>query len=355
MNMNDDDDLKTNAAEIIKAARQGHDAKILDVAEGAVDLFVPMLVLPDGYGGLVAHSVKDEIDKYRERPERREGTARLEDLSSFVAHANRFKDADSAIFISGDPARPSFLSVLDYHERANVEVPGKVAPDALATAAQGRTSGVQSPATTEHRAEALPRFGRHRGSYLPVFSTEWQAWKDASGKALSQAEFAALIQTRARDIYDVDTDDIETGRLGDLASWFAKRFARGLDPAEFYGSSQKMLELSEGLTATITDRVGDVQKYAAGATKITFESERSTDVEIPAAFVIEVPVFRGGDLWQLPVRLRYTVRSVADTKRAEWRVEVFGAERTVADVVKDMGETVAKGTGLPVFVGSPET
>jgi len=75
--MNDDDDLKTNAAEIIKAARQGHDAKILDVAEGAVDLFVPMLVLPDGYGGLVAHSVKDEIDKYRERPERREGTARL--------------------------------------------------------------------------------------------------------------------------------------------------------------------------------------------------------------------------------------------------------------------------------------
>ncbi len=41
---------------------------------------------------------------------------------------------------------------------------------------------------------------------------------------------------------------------------------------------------------------------------------------VPAAFVIAIPVFTGGDLYQLPVRLK-----------------------------------VREGTGLPVFMGSPET
>jgi hypothetical protein len=93
---------------------------------------------------------------------------------------------------------------------------------------------------------------------------------------------------------------------------------------------------------------------ATGDTRITFGAETKTDVDIPAAFVIEVPVFRGGDLWQLPVRVRYTVRLAGDTERAEWRLEVFGVERTIADVVKDMGKTVKEATGLPVFAGAPE-
>ncbi len=311
--------------QVIDAARQGHDAALIDAGE-LVGVKAPMLVLPDVGGKLAAVSLKGEIDKYRDRPERRAGTAKLEDLASFIAHANRFKDADSAMFVSGDPASPSFTCVLDYHERVNLGDDGK-APS------------------------ALPRFGVHRGSYRPVFSAEWTAWTGASGSPMTQEAFANLVQGRARDVRDIEHSD---ERLGELALWFAKRFARGLLPEEFYASSAKMLELSEGLTATITDRVGDVQKRESGATKITFESDRSTDVEIPAAFVIEVPVFRGGDLWQLPVRLRYTVRSHGDSKRAEWRIEVFGAERTIADVVKDMGETVREATDLPVFVGSPE-
>lgn len=322
---------------IIRAARQGHDEiKILDVAEGTeLPFVVPMVAAPTDGGGIAIVSVKGEIDKYRERPERRQGTAKLDDLSSFIAHTNRFKDEDSAIFISGDPTRPSFLSVLDYHEAVNGEA-----------ASEGR--------------EADPRFGVHRGSYVPVFSEEWKAWTGAAGKALAQADFAALIESRARDIFDVDEENDDdrpegSGRLGEMARWFSRRFARGKGPSEFYATAETMLLMAEGLTATITDRVGDVAKRDSGATKITFESERSTDVEIPAAFVIEVPVFRGGDLWQLPVRLRYTLRTQGDTRRAEWKIEPFGVERTVAEVVKDMGDTVQKATGLPVFVGTPES
>ncbi len=316
---------------IIRAARQGHEVKIIDVNEAVDGPFAPLAVVPKGDGGFELQSIKPTLDLYREQPERRKGTAVLEDLPSFIAHANRFKDSDSAIFVSGDPSRPSFLSVLDYHEAMNI----------IASVGEG---------STEHRNDASPRFGVHRGSYVPVFSTEWLAWTGAAGKALSQEAFAALIESRARDIFDVE----DGGRLGEMATWFAERFARGKDPSDFFAPGDVMLLMAEGLTATITDRVGDVTRRESGATKITFESERSTDVEIPAAFVIDVPVFRGGDLWQLPVRLRYALRTVGDTKHAEWKIEPFGIERTIADVVKDMGVTVAKSTGLPVFVGSPE-
>jgi hypothetical protein len=323
-------------AEIIKAARQGHDTKIVDVGE-MLGIVAPVLLGPDEGGGMSYDSLKEEIDKWRDRPERYEGTARLEDLASFIAHANRFKDADSAIFISSDPAKPSFLSVLDYHETKNA------------------AHAINESTEQTVPVAGSPRFGKHRGSYVPVFSDEWKAWTEAAKRPLSQAEFAALIQSRARDIFDVMGDDYETGRLGDLASWFAKRFARSVSPHEFYGDAQRMLDCSEGLTATITETVGDVAKMGStGETRITFGADTKTSVDIPAAFVIEVPIFRGGDLWQLPVRVRYTVRVVGDTKRAEWRLEVFGGDRTIADVVKDMGKTVRDATGLPVFVGSPE-
>lgn len=325
-------------AEIIKAARSGHVPQILDVGV-LVGVKAPVLLVPAVDGSIGMHQLKNTIDAYRDRPERYSGMATLDDLSSFVAHANRFKDADSAIFISGDPARPSFLSMLDYSEARN---------------AAGPVGGGETKLMPVE--DAAPRFGKHRGSYVPVFSDEWKAWTGASGKPMTQEQFAALIQGRARDIFDVFENDVETARLGELASWFAKRFARGIPAHEFYGSAERMLECSEGLTATIEETIADQTKMGAtGAVKITFGSQAKTAVDIPAAIVIEVPVFRGGDLWQLPVRLRYTVRQHGDTKRAEWRIEVFGAERTIADVVKDMGETVRKATALPVFVGAPES
>jgi hypothetical protein len=326
-----------NFESIIKAARQGHEPVIIDVAENTpLDVMAPVAFVPTDGGGFALANVKPFIDAYRERPERRTGTAKLDDLASFIAHTNRFKDDDSAIFVSGDPARPSFLSVLDYHEAVN------------------------GPSEEKRGSDPEPRFGQHRGAYVPVFSDEWKAWTGVAGKGLSQADFASLIESRARDIFDVnEMDDVapEEGspsRLGEMARWFSRRFARGKAPSEFYATAETMLVMAEGLTATVTDRVGDIAKRDSGGTRITFESDRATDVEIPAAFVIEVPVFRGGNLWQLPVRLRYALRQAGDTKRAEWRIEPFGVERTVADVVKDMGETVQKATGLPVFVGAPE-
>lgn len=324
-----EEEIKNSVAQIIEAARAQEGASVVNVLEDlelqldGIDA-IPMVLAPIAGGGFELLSVKDEIDAWRNdyatKPRRRMGTAKLDEVDSFIEHANRFKDDNSVVFVSGGVQSPKFTSVLDYHEKGAIE-------------------------------EVDPRFGQHRGTYSPEFSPEWKAWKDANGTAMSQEKFANLINTNVRDVLDVDS---RPEALAEAPLWFASRFGGGREPAEFYANASRLLALAEGLTVTMTDRVGDVSRRDSGETRITFESERSTDIEIPVAFVIEVPVFVGGDLWQIPVRLRFNVRTEGDTKRAQWRIEMFGTERTVLAVVAELREKVALGTSLPIFAGAPE-
>src|SRR3546814_10669763 len=59
----------------------------------------------------------EDFDPFREQPLRRSGTAVLTALESFVAHVNRFKDEDSIIFVSDDPAPPSLTAAIYYHRQ----------------------------------------------------------------------------------------------------------------------------------------------------------------------------------------------------------------------------------------------
>jgi len=301
------------------------EATIIEVGDDACDFPVPMLARPVAGGGVVVESVKAEIDKYRPHPERRRGTARLLDLASFIAHACRFKDADSAVFVTEEPA--TFTAVLNYHEAVNGSAAGEP-------------------------ASAMPRFGDHRGTYAPETSSEWKAWTENDGEWIEQADFAALISDNARDIFDVDANHPDA--LGELAAWYANRFARGVKPAEFFASTQRLLDLAEGLSVTVEDRVSDVTKLSGGDTKIAFESKATPDVEVPVALCLAIPVFTGGDLYQVPARLRYKLFTSGDTKRVAWRIDLYGTDRTMRQCVADMRATVNAGTGLPSFLGSPE-
>jgi uncharacterized protein YfdQ (DUF2303 family) len=326
-----DDEIKAGISAIIEAARAQKGAEVVD-ALGMADMpdgfpisAVPMLITYDPDGGQHSTSVLAEVKAWRDafatKPERREGTATLDELDSFIAHANRFKDDGSAIFVSGGATSPKFTSVLDYHPAGEAE-------------------------------KVDPRFRRHRGIFEPAFSDEWKAWKQANGRGLSQADFSRFITDSVRDVLDVDAQHPD--RLTEAPAWYAKRFGGGREPGEFYANAQRLLEVAEGLTVTVEDRVSDVARRDTGETKISFESKGTTDIEIPVAFVIEVPIFTGGDLFQLPVRLRFNLRTEGDTKRASWRIELFGATRTVLACVADMREQVKAKTGLPVFAGSPE-
>ena len=324
-----------NVSAIIEAARGVREAKIIDVGLDH-DFTVPMLARPLAGGGVSVESLRAEIDKYRVNPERRRGTANLLDLESFIAHALRFKTAESAVFVTEEPA--CFTSVLNYHDRVNGS-----------GWAPGGDPGAPVP---------LPRFGDHRGVYSPEFSTEWLAWamgdEAADGQWLDQPTFSALIVDNARDIFDVSTDTRPAEALGDLPAWFAARFGRGLDPAAYFASSQRLLDLAEGLTVTVEDKVEDTAKLQSGDQTIAWSGKTTTSVEVPGAFVLAIPVFDGGDPYQIPARLRFKLVPYGETKRVSWKVDLYGVKRTLRACLADMRATVNKATGLPSFLGSPE-
>ncbi len=342
----------TEAEAVARLATNGAvKAEVITIEHDGVKAL--LFMRPTGNGALSAESLKGTIDSFRERPQRRSGTATLSELDSFIDHTNRFKDGDSAVFVvpDADDGPPKFMAMLDYHERVNVLAsPPAPPPDALATKEQTEPEPVLTRRELASLGAPLPRFGCHRGAYTPELSAEWKAWTELTSP-MPQSVFSSHIDTNAADILDVQDRE---GALAELTQWYAERFGGDRDGAEFYGTVQQLLNLAEGLTMTIADKVSDVTRRTGGGVNIAFASEIATSMEVPPAFVIAIPVFTGGDLYQLPVRLKVTAKLIGDTKRAEWTLAPYGVERVMKAAIEAAIAKVREGTGLPVFMGAPE-
>lgn len=253
-------------------------------------------------------SLKEFADEYRDAPERREGTAQLGDLASFIAHANRFRDADSAVFADVNPSAPALTSVLDYH----------------------RAGG-----------EGAPRFGKHRGVYRFPLSDEWKAWKSKDGIAMSQGDFAEWMENRIQDVADPST-----------ALEVAQLFAAQLQCT--YASGPRLLELSRGLSIRVEQKVTNAQVLSSGEVSLQFATSHTDDqgapIKVPSAALLVLPVFRGGAVYQVPVRLRYRARE----GRITWSFDLQGADRVITHAIKEACDLVVKETTLPIYTGAPE-
>lgn len=273
-----------------------------EVAEGDA---VPVLILPRS---LRAESIKPILDEYRERPERRRGTAKLGDLTSFIAHANRFKELASALFANPDPKAPSLTSVLDYHEAGDA---------------------------------GLPAWGQHRGVYAFPLSDEWTKWMAQNEQLMTQIAFAAWIEEHIVDIAD-------PGLAGDAAKALVDLLgARFAPPAT-------LLETSRGLRLMAAMKMTNAVNLSSGENEFVFTTEhqdhKGGKVQVPSAFLIAIPVFRRGPLYKLAVRLRYRV----DPGVVKWSFSVHGADRVFDHAFTEACDTATKETGLPLFIGSPE-
>ncbi len=136
-----------------------HIPELIELPEIDGDGAPRVLVLPRG---MEARSIKPLVDEYRDRPERRTGTATLSDLESFIAWVIRFKDSNSAAFVDRAQDKPSITAIIDYHEAGEEQ-------------------------------DAEPRFCKHRGVYRFPLSEAWKAWATIDGKALSHGDFAAWL------------------------------------------------------------------------------------------------------------------------------------------------------------------
>lgn len=294
---------RTEAGVIVDLVKKHVAATVLDTKSPHGEN-APVLILPEG---LKAQSIKPLIDEWRTCPERRKGTATLGDLDSFIAHANRFKDAGSALFANQDPRHPSLTAVLDYHPRG----------------------------------DASPRFGQHRGLYPFPLSEEWTAWTANASKPMDQATFAEFIESR---ITDVAAPTEAGGSAKKLSDAIACSFA----------SPSKLLELSRGLTVRVGARIANHQNLSTGEAQLTYQSEHQDEkgqpLKVPGAFLLALSVFRSGELYQVAARLRYRVREAAIT----WSYELYRIDRIFDDAFKEACDRARDETELPLFVGSPE-
>lgn len=264
------------------------------------------LVVRQGYE---VHEIKPFLDEYLTAPERRKGTASLDDIESFIAHVKRFADEDSAVFADrATPMKPALEAVLDYHRKT---------------------------------ADGAPRFGEHRARYDFPLSEEWVAWTTKNGKAMSQADFAAFLENR---VVDLDGDP------GPAALTFAGKVACD------FASPSRLIALSRGLGVREDARVVNAQVLSSGESQMVFETSHQTydkdgnSITVPGAFLVAIPVFRRGAPYQIPAKLRYRKQEA----KIVWWFELHRVDSVFDHAFEEACGLVREGTELPLFLGRPE-
>lgn len=253
-------------------------------------------------------SVKQFVDEYRLSPERITGIAQLTTVESFIDHAKRFADANSAVFADvADRANAQLISVLNYHER-----------------------------------DGVPRFGDHRGVYKFPLSDEWKAWTGGADKPMTQAQFAQFIEDRINDVRPPDT-------AGDRVKEFAVNLHITL------ANQQRLMELSKGLTIRADIKVTQVVNLSSGEGQLMYaEAHGNADgspLKVPGGFVIGIPVVRSGPIYEIPVRLRYRR---GNDGAVVWWFTPHRIELAWDDATKEACDKVIEATNLPLFYGKPE-
>lgn len=270
---------------------------------------VPVAILPQGK---MVVGVKSLLDEWRAVPERRRGTAQLQDLESLVEWVNRHKDADSACFALRSLTAPKIVAVIDYHRAGE---PGA-----------GR-----------------PRWGEHRAEYQFPLSTEWQAWLRSNEQWMDQAGFASWLEERVVDVIQINDQADE-----DLA-----HYAQLVGGA--WASPTKLVELSRGLAINVDTAVRSAVTTSSGEVEVSYAETHKDGtghpVRVPSLFAIAIPVWFNGALYRIPVRLRYRVHQ----GKLAWSYALVRPDRTFEDAFAGACEQVRRETALPVFIGTPDS
>ena len=268
------------------------------------DQSCPVAVLPEGKR---LESLRPLLEEYvMAAPRRRDGTAVLEDPQAFIELVNRHKDLDSVLFACARLTEPSVTAVLDYH-----------------------------------RKDHTPRFGEHRAHYAFPHSDEWKAWFGRNKREMNQKQFAEFIEDRLMDL-------AEPQKAGERTREYVQALEATLSPRG------KVAEVSRQLEINIEQEFVSAQKLHNGEGQLIFK-EKHTDVQgnpvqVPSAFLIEIPVFTRGALVVIPVRLRY---------RATKEAIIFFYELAMLDELFRLAidaqiSDIQKEVDLPCYIGSPE-
>lgn len=312
------DNIAKTVADLVKTL---HNPQLVTVTDGATS--APAALIPRG---MELQSVEGLLGANRQRPKRRRGTASFTDLDSLIAHANRFKGKDSALFAIDDRKAPQLISVINYHQAG---------------------------------FEGAPEFGDHRGHYHFPLSDEWLAWDGKNADPMTQGEFAAFLEDRIGDVLPPPTEAPDksmakgnTSPEGERGSKLAE--LQKLLGGEWAGQS-RLLELARSFKVYENSTVKNAINLQTGEVQLQFETEHKDQsgapLKVPNMFLIGIPVFRLGPVYRMAVRLRYRNQG----GKLFWIFQLYRPEAVFDDAFKEGCAYAAKETGLPLFIGKPES
>jgi uncharacterized protein YfdQ (DUF2303 family) len=265
---------------------------------------VPVLMDPRP-GAAPITSLKNLIESYRRRPERRVGTAKVTTLASFIDLVNRHKNSSSVIFAATAWPEPKLRAVIDYHQ-----------------------------------LDGEPRHGAHCVDYAFPLTEEFKAWIGKNNKLMEQADFAAFLEEHAAEL----TSPFD-GEKTEFEHLFKEKMA----------TPNELVALSRDLEIFVGHKVKRAERLSSGERTVEFVEEHlgknGEKVAIPGIFMIAVPAFVDGEPIRIPARLRYR----AGGGTISWGYQLWRWEHWMRQQVKFDLDRAAEKTALPAFEGQPET
>ncbi|MFA6904364.1 MAG: DUF2303 family protein [Gallionellaceae bacterium] len=165
----------------------------------------------------------------------------------------------------------------------------------------------------------------HIATYTPAKSVEWKHWNDMNGKPMDQMAFANFLETN----------------LADIAS------------AEGYPTGTDMLTMATGLEIIQDSRIKSAVRIQSGGVRVEYVDDANADtaksMEVFSKFALGLPVFWGGDAYQVEARLKYKLR---EGKLTFW-YELTRPDKTLEHAAQSITESIKAGTGFPMFHGNP--
>lgn len=256
---------------VVRAGQLIGDAK--SVEGGAI----PYAVVPND-------ATVEDLEHLLPSPVRARGDVQAKSAETLAAYIVRLKTDATALF--ADQQAFKIVGIIDYH-----------APDA-------------------------PAFREHRVSYSAPRSLEWATWRGASGKKMTQADFAQFIEDNVVDI----------------------RSPVGAD----------VLEVSRSLQAKKKVEFGSAIRLADGAQQFSYSetvdgSTAKGSIKVPEEFTLGIPVFFGGDLYEVKARLRYRIQ---EGQLALW-FDLYRPEHIEKDAFEAVCDHVSKATEIDVWQAVP--
>lgn len=302
--------------DVADLARRAHKGEIVGIRdprrpELSSGTGIPVQSTVTASGVTALHSVKNLLDEWLPRPERKQGVARVMTLDSLQDLINRHKTKHSVVFAGygAGGASPWIEAIIDYHPKDG---------------------------------DQPTDWGRHRVRYDFPLTKSFEQWRGQDTKAMTQASFAEFIEDHIH--------ELTAAPPADAKAWEGMFRTKLATPAD-------MMQLARGLNIRVEQHVVENVTLQSGEGEITFsESHRDgspgskSKLQVPGGFMVLMPLVEDGEPVRLVARLRYRVTSGA----VSWVFQFHRLDEAVRDFVQRCVLQVETETELPWFMGSSE-